>query len=257
MWFDKNMRKLLAIMLILCSAVFGQKSKLIISVSGELEMSWADVLMDGVSYGLKNNNKYEILINDRQFKETLKKEWDNGNIDDDRIIALAKTAGAAYLCFTKIKSVKGLPGKQVTAHMYNLSTMSYVPGGMGMETIKDDFSDLEDLTQIILNVVADMIGTAKNNSGSVNSGIEVKPAYKKSLFVAIGLDLLGAAMIGYAVYENGETTAAFDRYSERGHEPNYYEDAWKTADSSRSKRNMFYGLGAAVLLSGIGVHIWF
>jgi uncharacterized protein (TIGR02145 family) len=159
-----QMRKLLAIMLILCSAVFGQKSKLIISVSGELEMDLADVLMDGVSYGLKNNNKYEILINDRQFKETLKKEWDKGNISDDRIIALAKTAGAAYLCFTKIKVANGLKGKQVTAHMYNLSTMSYVPGEMGMVTIKDDFYDLEDLTKIILNVVADMLGIAKDNS---------------------------------------------------------------------------------------------
>jgi len=123
----------------------------------------ADVLMDGISYGLKNNDKYEILINDRQFKETLKKEWKKGNISDDRIIALAQNAGADYLCFTKIKSVKGLKGKQVTAQVYNLNTMSNT-GEMGMKTIKDNFSDLEDLTKIILNVVDDMLGTAKSNS---------------------------------------------------------------------------------------------
>jgi len=146
-----------------CTAAFGQKSKLIISVSGELGIDIADVLMDGISYGLKNNDKYEILINDRQFKETLKKEWQKGNISDDRIIALAQNAGADYLCFTKIKSVKGLKGKQVTAQVYNLKTMSNT-GEMGMETIDGDFSNLKHLTKIILDVVDDMLGTVKSNS---------------------------------------------------------------------------------------------
>jgi len=153
------MKRLLVISLVLCTATFAQKSKLIISVSGELEIDMADVLMDGISYGLKNNGKYQILINDRQFKETLKKEWQKGNISDDRIIALAQKAGADYLCFTKIKSVKGLKGKQVTASVYDLATMSYTDQ-MGMKTIKSDFSDLEDLTKIILSVVDDMIGTS-------------------------------------------------------------------------------------------------
>jgi uncharacterized protein (TIGR02145 family) len=164
--------KITLILSIICSAAFGQKAKLIISVSGEVEIDVADVLMDGISYGLKNNDKYQVLINDRQFKETLKKEWQKGNIKDDRIIALAKNAGADYLCFTKIKSVKGLKGKQVTAQIYDLNTMSYT-SEMGMKTIKSDFSDLEDLTNVILNVVEDMLGTVKGSSGgggNSNSG---------------------------------------------------------------------------------------
>jgi len=153
------MKKLLSILLVLYAATFAQKAKLIISVSGELGLDMADVLMDGISYGLKNNDKYQILINDRQFKETLKKEWQKGNISDDRIIALAQRAGADYLCFTKIKSVKGLKGKQVTAQVYDLATMSYTDQ-MGMKTIESDFSDLKHLTEIILNVVDDMLGTS-------------------------------------------------------------------------------------------------
>jgi len=157
------MKKLLPILLVLCTVAFAQKSKLIISVSGELEIDMADVLMDGISYGLKNNDKYQILINDRQFKETLKKEWQKGNIPDDRIIALAQRAGADYLCFTKIKSVKGLKGKQVTASVYDLATMSYTDQ-MGMETIESDFSNLKHLTKIILDVVDDMLGTSNRAS---------------------------------------------------------------------------------------------
>jgi len=172
------MKKLLAILLVLCSATFAQKSKLIISVSGELEIDMADVLMDGISYGLKNNDKYQILINDRQFKETLKKEWKKGNISDDRIIALAKNAGADYLCFTKIKSVKGLKGKQVTASVYDLSTMSYTDQ-MGMKTIKSDFSDLEDLTNIILSVVDDMLGTSNKTNRVEPKVVKVEPKVVK------------------------------------------------------------------------------
>jgi len=173
------MKRLLPILLILCTAVFAQKSKLIISVSGELEIDMADVLMDGISYGLKNNGKYQILINDRQFKETLKKEWKNGNISDDRIISLAKNAGADYLCFTKIKSVKGLKGKQVTASVYDLATMSYTDQ-MGMKTIKSDFSDLEDLTNIILNVVDDMLGTSNRAKKEEPKIVKEEPVQKSS-----------------------------------------------------------------------------
>jgi len=200
-------------LLTLCTAVFAQNPKLLISVSGELQMDWADVLMDGISYGLKNNDNYEILINDRQFKETLKKEWKKGNISDDRIIALAQKAGADYICFTKIKSVKGLKGKQVTAQVYNLNTMSNTEK-MGMVTIKDDFSDLEHLTKIILNVVADMLGTAISfdTGSSISLSTMTDPRDKKQYkIVTIDDQTWMAENLGYNAsgskcYDNRESS---------------------------------------------------
>jgi len=87
--------------------------------------------------------------------------------------------------------------------------------------------------------------------------MQIEKPLNKSLIAAIALDILGAAMIGYAVYENGETKSAYDEYLVRGNEIPYYEDKWKAAESHRDKRNMFYVIGGAVLASGIGVHIWF
>jgi len=156
---------LAAILLLICATAFAQdkKPKLLISVSGELPIDVADALMDGISYGLKNNDDYEILINDRQFRKTLKKEWNKGNISDDRIIALAKMEGADHLCFTKINTIKGLKGKQVKAQIYDLTTMSFT-NKIGMEPIEDDFSNMKHFTEITLNVVKDMLGTAKSKN---------------------------------------------------------------------------------------------
>jgi len=86
---------------------------------------------------------------------------------------------------------------------------------------------------------------------------EVKPPPKTSFWVGIGLNVLGAAALGYAVYENGNAQDAYNKYSEKDHIQDYYDTEWKKAEDSRSSRNMFYVIGGAVLASGIGVHIWF
>jgi len=64
-------------------------------------------------------------------------------------------------------------------------------------------------------------------------------------------------MIGYAVYENGKTSDAFDKYTVRGLDIEYYESAWKDVKEHRSNRDKFYVIGGVLLAAGIGVHIWF
>jgi hypothetical protein len=156
----------IVLMLLFCSLAFSQttRQKLIVSVSGELPLDIADVLMDGISYGIKrnSNNIYDVMANDRQFKETLKKEWKGGNVSDDKIMDLAKNAGSDFLCFAKINSVKGLKGKQVVAQLINLNSSPMISVRDGMVTIKDDFKDLEHLTNIFLKVVEDMLGTGSS-----------------------------------------------------------------------------------------------
>jgi TolB-like protein len=78
---------------------------------------------------------------------------------------------------------------------------------------------------------------------------------KNSFWIALGLDLVGAALIGGAVYENSRMNVAYKEYKERGNSHDYYEDAWEKAKSHRSTRNTLYVIGGLVLVSGIGVHI--
>jgi len=91
----------------------------------------------------------------------------------------------------------------------------------------------------------------------IDTGIKPKESSKVGFWAGIGLEALGAAALGFAIYENNETKKAYDKYSESGQDSYYYEKNWKDADNSRSNRNMFYVIGGVLLASGIGVHIWF
>jgi len=80
---------------------------------------------------------------------------------------------------------------------------------------------------------------------------------KTSFWVALSLDVVGAAIIGVAIYENNEMNKAYKRYSSNNGSSSYYENTWKQAEDSRNTRNTLYVIGGLVLASGIGVHIWF
>ncbi|MDR2583933.1 MAG: PEGA domain-containing protein [Fibromonadaceae bacterium] len=73
-----------------------------------------------------------------------------------------------------------------------------------------------------------------------------------SFWVALGLDVLGAAII-YAGYgKHNEMWDAHDRYYGIGS-----DSAWEEVENYRSSRNMLYTIGTMLLVSGVGVHIWF
>jgi len=154
--------------LILCPIAFGQnqKPRFVVSVSGELEVNIADVLADEISYAIIKTGRYDLIANDRQFKDALKKEWKNGNVDDDKIIALAKKAGADYICFAKIKTLLG--SNQITAQLVDLKTMLY--GSMGKAN--GALNELDQLTKISQAVVADMIGFAEQANPFTITNVE-------------------------------------------------------------------------------------
>jgi len=122
-----------------------------------------------------------------------------------------------------------------------------------MPGVSNDISDLEKAVDYELGSEKDYFAKEKPSAATP----EFEQPGKTSFWVAIGLDVLGVAIIGYAVYENGETKRAYDKYYVDGQSSEYYEKNWKKAEDSRSKRNMLYVIGGVFLATGIGVHIWF
>jgi len=158
-------RKLLVILLALCSALFGQnaKPKFVVSISGELDVNTSDALADIINRAVIKSNQYSVLPNDRQFRETLKKEWKKGNINDDRIIALAKNSGADYLCFAKITSLLG--SNQVAVQLVNLKSEPMEYSNMGIARGK--LNDLDYFAKKIEEAVDDMLGIGKQEPKTV------------------------------------------------------------------------------------------
>jgi hypothetical protein len=119
--------------------------------------------------------------------------------------------------------------------------------------VSNDISDLEKAVDYELDSEKDYFAKEKPYAATP----EFEQLGKTSFWVAIGLDVLGVAFISFAVYENSEMNKAYEKYNRNWGSSEYYENAWKDAESSRKTRNALYVIGGVFLASGIGVHIWF
>ena len=85
---------------------------------------------------------------------------------------------------------------------------------------------------------------------------EPEKPFKTSFWVALSLDLVGAAIIFSGYVSEQAAQDAYGKYKRI--EPNsYYRETWEEVESKRNKRNTLYTVGGIFLVSGIGVHIWF
>jgi hypothetical protein len=96
------------------------------------------------------------------------------------------------------------------------------------------------------------------------------PAWQKknSVWVAIGLDVLGATAVGLGIYNNSksndyyrESKKLLDEGAEKQEQyqgkKGAFDAKYKKSQNAETARNIFYATGGALLLGGIAVHIWF
>ena len=85
------------------------------------------------------------------------------------------------------------------------------------------------------------------------------PKSKTPFFIALGLDVLGAAVIGFGVYQHFEADKHYKNYEnmDKNLEEQEYKDAYTNVKSAKTDRNVLYAVGGALLAAGITVHIWF
>jgi hypothetical protein len=88
-------------------------------------------------------------------------------------------------------------------------------------------------------------------------GISASPQSQgTSFWVAVGLDVLGVAAIGFGIYQNGEAKKLHKDYMALNGNADY-RGAQEKVESAATTRNIAYVMGVALLAAGIGVHIWF
>jgi len=88
------------------------------------------------------------------------------------------------------------------------------------------------------------------------------PKSKTPLFVAIGLDVLGAVAIGIGIYQNSQASKLHKDYKNMLKTPDAskkdaYDKALEKANDAKDARDAWLIIGSTLLTAGIAVHIWF
>jgi hypothetical protein len=150
----------------------------------------------------------------------------------------------------------------LTVELYETSS-----GSLLGDFVKES-TDYKGLLEAIREYSPDLFARIKP-SASIPTNIPAEPKKSNTSFwVAVGLDVLGAAAIGLGVYNNSKVTKAIkdsenlmknvpgeqEQYAKREGE---FRSKYKEAQDTEDMRNIFYGVGGALLLGGIAVHIWF
>jgi Cu/Zn superoxide dismutase len=107
---------------------------------------------------------------------------------------------------------------------------------------------------------------AKSVSGDLKKAAKVETGIKSEGsssglpgWVAVGLDILGAGMIGFGVYQNSQAASHKKDYKNIpfGSPQSDFDSAYEKVESSRVMRNTGYIAGGILLLGGVGLHIFF
>jgi len=102
--------------------------------------------------------------------------------------------------------------------------------------------------------------SVRGEVSSLDSSPTSTPQKSNSAFtIALSLDFLGAAVIGFGIYQHINANKLYDDYKNmtKDFSPEECERALEKANSAKQKRNTFYTIGSTLLASGIFVHIWF
>ncbi|MDR0516351.1 MAG: DUF3280 domain-containing protein [Fibromonadaceae bacterium] len=123
-------------------------------------------------------------------------------------------------------------------------------------------SDLKGLLETIRSKAPDLFAkirkaepsTEQTVTPAISTNIPTEKNKNNTTLLAVSLDVLGAAAIGFGMYQN--FVKAENEYNEYKKSPN--DDAkYKKVEDAKTTRNISYILGGVLLASGITVHIWF
>jgi len=99
---------------------------------------------------------------------------------------------------------------------------------------------------------------AKEEPKSIPTNMPTEPSKSNNSFwIAVGLDVLGLAAIGFGIYQNSQMNSYYNDAASLKKEGKEFKGTYKKAQDANSLRNIFYATGGALLLGGVAVHIWF
>jgi len=210
---------------------------------------------------LVNSGNYRTIERSETFLAEIDKEHvkqRDGSVDDAQISRVGKQAGVRFVCAAVITPV--LDSYQIAARIIDVETADVSASGISDSPLKT----LDDLKQVSAAVVYKMLGirvkteqnfellTPKEKTAleqsiqqTVQQTMRAKQPKRTSFYIGLSFDIVGAGMLGYGIYEEITVRSLIDR-----------KDFSKT-ESHEKVRNVCYIVGAAALITGISIHIFF
>jgi predicted DNA repair protein MutK len=252
----------LLIMLFTAGAFAQDLPPIAVYVTGDdIPAETKDALATFMLDALVNSGLYRTIERSENFLDAINQEHirqRSGAIDDGQISELGKQAGARFLCVANITGALG--SFQVSARIIDIETAEVTASGVSNSPLRT----LDDLKQVSAAVVYRMIGvrvridqnfellteqeqTALEQSiqQTIEQTMQSKQPRRTSFWIALGFDVIGAGLIAYGVYEELNVRDLYNK--------GLFEDMKEV----ERRRNVGYIAGAAVLLTGISIHIFF
>jgi uncharacterized protein (TIGR02145 family) len=203
---EPSMRNLTAILLLICTAVFGQDEteKFVVAISGKVkDENTADILATTINRAITNSDLYIVLPNDPELMKILKKTWKGNIVSDQTIISLAQNSNADHLCLAKITRYNDKD--IISLQWVKLKTKQIQLGRTGRAS--GNLSKYDDFESKIEEAIKDMLGTAKNKNIKTFTDPRDNKQYK---MVTIGDQTWMAENLNYKVngskcYDNKES----------------------------------------------------
>jgi len=244
-------KTLILCLLSFCFASAARQSLVVLPCIGSFDVNGLERLRDKVEEVTRNTlpqADYRLI----PYKDVREEVGDEALFDacEEGGICFGKLTGQANADYGAWCMVNRYEGKWL------LKFQLYSTGEKDILFTKEyDSYNPKNLGDLVGIVKKEVPGVLREKMLGINP--EVREPIKTSFWVAIGLDVLGVALISAGVAKNQDVSKAIDKYKVIEQSPEYYKDARKEVENSKSTRNTLYVIGGAFLASGIGVHIWF
>jgi hypothetical protein len=170
----------------------------------------------------------------------------SGAVSNEQIKNLGKQLGVQYLCIADISAVgsAGLMGGR--SYYLDVRLIDVVTAEI-QRTVTEGSSlkNATEMMQVARKIAYELIETEKVKEQRQLSEDKRAQTKKTLFYTAIGLETIGAGLLAYGLWENNAMGKQIR------------DTQFTGAQIAERNRNLAYGFGIGLLLSGITIHIFF